>query len=201
MLLGEWKDTSGKYIQFTYVFSDYNDEKGIPWYSTNLKTSQESGKSYQLYLEPKEEKLVIGYVDVQTGVKTENFIITFEETAISVENKIDQKTYTLNCNFNYQKVIKGKAKLAYEHVSAMLLTFASPETTVITNCYVDYPTDNVYITIEYENGEGAKVTEQYEISIKDGEYQKRTFPYLATTNIDINELNQMLKDFLKNSQE
>lgn len=196
MLLGEWKDESGAYIKFTYVFTDYNDKNGTPWYSTNLQTSKEADKNYYYYFDYKNDNLIIGYTDVASGEKTENFVLTFNENAISLESKIENKTYTLLGNFEYEKVVKGKAKLAYEHIIGVISTFEAPEKIVITNCYVHYPNNHVLVTIEYENSSGTKVSEQYELTVSNGQYQKNVFPYLASSNVDIDELNQLIKDFL-----
>ena len=199
MLLGEWADTTGYIIRFTYVFTDYNDQNGVTGYETNLKTSKEAGKSYYYYFDHKDDNLIIGYEDIATNEKTDNLVLKFFEEYISVESKIESKTYTLYGNFEYNKVVKGKAKLAYEHIIGVISTFEAPEKIVITNCYVHYPNDHVYITIEYENDEGTKVKEQYELTVSNGQYQKKVFPYLAAQNVDANELNQMIQDFLKDN--
>ena len=200
MLLGEWKADNGAILRFTYIFDDYYDKNGRTAFETNLQTSKEAGKSYYYYFDYRDNNLIIGYTDVSTNENTENFVVSFHDTYISLENKINQTLYTLKGNFNYQKVIKGRAKLAYEHVTAVISTFNNPESTVITNCYV-HTDNNVYITIEYDGKDGEKKTEQYEISIANGQYKKRTFPYLATSNVDLTELNQMLKEFLANEEE
>ena len=197
MFLGEWKSSSGAIIRFTYIFDDYNDKNGVTALENNLKTSKQSGKAYYYYFDYRDNNLIVGYADVASGEKTDNFIISFEESSISLESLIENKEYKLLYNLDYQKVVKGKAKLAYEHIVGIIDTFENPEAIKITNCYVHYPNDHVYITIEYENDAGAKVTEQYEITIVDGEYQKKVFPYLASNNVKLDELNQLLKDYLE----
>ena len=70
MLYGEWKNANGDYINYTYVYDNYDNTSGSTWYGTNLPTSKISGNTYYYYAEVKDNKLVIGYQDKITEDKS-----------------------------------------------------------------------------------------------------------------------------------
>ena len=196
MLYGEWKDASGNCITYIYMYEDYNNTKGSAWYKTNLPTSEISGNTYYYYMDIKDDKLIIGYQDTVTEDKTDNFIITFNENKISVQNEINGTTYELSMSQGYSKVIKGSAKLAYVYIAKNIFSFMYPESVKITSCYVDYETKEVYATIQVMNGLGGTVNWDYKLYEVNGSYYKKDYNHNYQTNIDLDELNQKLQAYV-----
>lgn len=198
MLYGQWIDEEGNYINYRYCYTDYNNTNGRTWYSTNLKTSKISGNTYYFYTDIVDSKLIIGYQDQITEEETDNFIITFDQNSISVLNKNDNKTYTLNMNPNYHKVQKGNAKTAYIYIAKKILSFKAPNSVKVTQCYVDYETETVYATIMAANSFGGNTATEYKLYESLGQYYITDYSHNYSTNIDLDELNQKLQNYVAN---
>ena len=193
MLYGEWKDASGNYINYTYVYSDYNNTSGETWYGTNLPTSKISGNTYYYYTEVEGKNLIIGYEDKITEEKTDNFIISFKQNGISISNEINNKTYELPYNASYAKVQKGNAKLAYIYIAKQIFSFKYPASVKVTSCYVDYETKEVYATIQATNGFGGTNNTDYKLYETNGSYYITEYSHNYSTNVDLTELNEKLQ--------
>ena len=196
MLYGEWKDASENYINYTYVYKNYNNTSGNTWYNTNLPTSKISGNTYYYYKEVKDDKLIIGYQDKLTEDKTDNFIITFKETKIVVQNEINNITYELSMNEEYSKVQKGNAKLAYVCIAKKIFSFKYPGSVQVTSCYVDYEEQVVYATIQATNGFGGTNNTDYKLYEINGSYYITEYSHNYSTNVDLSELNQKLQAYV-----
>ena len=196
MLYGEWKDTDGNYITFTYIYNDYNNTTGSTWYGTNLPTSKISGNTYYYYTKVENENLIIGYQDRLTEDKTDNFVISFKESGISVLNKINNTTYELPYTASYSKVQKGNAKLAYIYIAKQILDFKYPSSVQVTACYVDYDTKEVYATIQATNGFGGTNNRDYLLYESNGRYYMTEYSHDYSTNVDLAELNQKLQAYV-----
>ncbi len=196
MLYGEWKDANDNYINYKYVYQDYNNTNGGTWYGTNLPTSKISGNTYYYYTEVKDDKLIVGYEDKLTEDKTDNFVITFNEKQITVQNKINNTTYELSMSQGYEKVQKGNAKLAYVYIAKKIFSFKYPGSVKITSCYVDYETKVVYATIQATNGFGGTNNTDYKLYEVNGSYYITEYNHNYSTNIDLSELNQKLQAYV-----
>ena len=196
MLYGEWKNANGDYINYTYVYEDYNNTKGDTWYGTNLPTSKIFGNTYYYYTEVNNNKLVIGYEDKITEERTDNFVITFNEDCISVESKVENKTYTLKLNSNYSKTRKDNAKTAYIYLAKNVFSFKVPSSVKVTQCYVDYEEKIVYATLQASNSFGGTVTTEYKLYTSGGKYYMDEYSHSYSSNIDLTELNEKLKNYV-----
>ena len=196
MLYGEWKNANGDYITYTYVYTDYDNTTGSAWYGTNLPTSKIDGNTYYYYKEVKDNKLVIGYQDKITEDKTDNFVITFNTNSITVESKIENKTYTLELNENYDKTQKGNAKTAYVYIAKHIFDYKVPSSVKVTQCYVDYDERIVYATIQASNSFGGTNTDEYKLYMIGNSYYMDEYSHNYSTNIDLTELNQKLQSYV-----
>lgn len=196
MLYGEWKDANDNYINYTYVYEDYNNTFGGAWYYTNLPTSRISGNTYYYYTEVKDDKLVIGYEDKLTEDRTDNFIIAFDEDRILVENLINGSDYKLMMSQGYDKVQKGNAKLAYIYIAKQIFDFKYPGSVKVTSCYVDYESKDVYATIQATNGFGGTNNTDYKLYERNGHYYIVEYDHSYSTNVDLTELNQKLQAYV-----
>lgn len=196
MLFGEWKNTNGDYITYTYAYEDYYNEAGQTWYGTNLTTSKLSGNTYYYYTKTAGNKLVIGYKDKLTEDRTDNFFISFHENSISVENKNNGITYTLTLNANYDKVQKGNAKTAYVYIAKHIFDYKVPSSVKVTQCYVDYDEKIVYATIQASNSFGGTISEKYKLYMIGNSYYIDEYSHSYSTNIDLTELNQKLQNYV-----
>lgn len=196
MLYGEWKDANDNYIAYTYVYKDYNNTYGSSWYGTNLPTSKISGNTYYYYTEVQDNKLIIGYEDRLTEDKTDNFVITFAENKIIVQNKIENTTYELSMNQGYSRVQKGNAKLAYIYIAKKIFNFKAPGSVKVTSCYVDYESEVVYATIQATNGYGGSNNTDYKFYEVNGTYYMTEYNHNYSTNVDLSELNRKLQAYV-----
>ena len=196
MLYGEWKNANGDYINYTYIYNNYDNTYGSTWYGTNLPTSKISGNTYYYYTEVKDNKLVIGYQDKITEDKTDNFVISFNTKSITVESKIENKTYTLELNENYNKTQKGNAKTAYVYIAKHIFDYKVPSSVKVTQCYVDYDEKIVYATIQASNSFGGTVTNEYKLYMIGNNYYMDEYSHNYSTNIDLDELNQKLQSYV-----
>lgn len=196
MLYGEWKDNNNYYIDYTYIYEDYNNTRGDTWYGTNLPTSKIGENTYYYYTEGREDKLVIGYEDKITEERTDNFIISFAENSIIVKNLINGSNYELFSSQGYEKVRKGNAKLAYICIAKKIFSFKYPESVKVTSCYVNYETQTVYARIQANNGLGGTINEDYKLYELFGSYYITEYSHNYSTNIDLSELNQKLQAYV-----
>ena len=196
MLYGEWNDQNNNYISYTYIYSDYNNTKGSTWYGTNLPTSKVSGNTYYYYIETEGDDLIIGYQDKLTEDKTDNFVINFNSSGLSVYNKNNSTTYQLTIDTNYDKVQKGNAKLAYVYIAKKIFSFKYPGSVKVTVCHVDYETKTVYATIQATNGFGGTNNTDYKLYESNGRYYITEYSHNYSTNIDLTELNQKLQSYV-----
>ena len=197
LLNGKWTNEDGKYISYTYVYYDYENTYGGAWLGHNLPNSKVDGNDYTYYTDIKDGKLVIGYEDTITEEQTDNYIITFEEDRISVENLIDQKTYVLKSDPDYTKVVKDNAKYAYFCLAKQINTFKNPGAVKVVGCYVDHVEKVVYAVIESTNGYGGVDTQDYGLYESGGRYYIEEYNHNYSTNIDLEELNAKLKELVK----
>ena len=200
MLYGEWKNANGDYISYTYKYENYDNTKGDTWYGTNLTTSKISGNTYYYYAEVKNNKLVIGYEDKLTEDKTDNFVIMFNTSSITIESIIENKTYTLDLNTTYEKAQKGNAKTAYVYIAKQIFNYKVPDSVRVTQCYVDYDEKIVYATIQASNSFGGTVSEKYKFYMIGNYYYKDEYSHNYPTNIDLDELNQKLQNYVSNGR-
>ena len=198
MLYGQWIDEEGNYVWYRYCYTDYNNTNGSTWYGTNLETSKISGNTYYYYTDVADNNLIIGYQDQITEEKTDNFIITFDQNSIAVLNKNDNKTYTLNMDPDYHKVQKDNAKTAYIYIAKKILSFKAPNSVKVTQCYVDYETKTVYATIMAANSYGGNTATEYKLYESLGQYYMTDYSHSYSTNIDLDELNQKLQNYVAN---
>lgn len=201
MLYGYWEDASGNYISYIYAYENYDNTTGGTWYGTNLQTSKKSGNGYYYYTKIDGKNFVIGYEDDITEEKTDNFLITFNKDRITVKNKNDNKTYELKYNKTIAKTEKDNAKNAYVYFAKNILNFKYPNSVKVTQCYVNNEnneTYEIYATVQASNGFGGTTNTKYWLYEIDGCYyiDEYTHNYTNTTNIDLDELNQKLSEFL-----
>ncbi len=196
MLYGKWTDSKGNYLDYTYIYENYSNTEGDTWYGTNIPNSKKDGQ-YYYYTDFDKELLVIGYQDAATEEKKDNFRISFSENSLTLKNLINSKTYTLNRVKDYEKVVKGSAKLAYDYLAKKILDFKSPKTVKVTQCMVDNEKKYVYAVIEGENTYGGNTKTLYRLYEKNGSIRMEEITYQSvSTNIDVDELNQKLKTYL-----
>ena len=196
MIYGYWKNASGKYISYRFIYEDYNNTYGSTWYGTNLATSKESGRAYYYYTAFEDNKLIIGYIDKLTEVKTNNFVITFNSNSIYVNSLIDNVTYYLEKDDSYEKIVRDNCKLAYSYIASHILTFYYPSTLEVTSCFVDYDRQEVFAVIKAANSSGTIVTVDYVFYMNDGECYMEKYEHNYGTNIDLEDLNRLLKDYI-----
>ena len=199
MLYGKWTDENGKYLTYTYVYTDYANTKGSSWFGTNLSTSKISGNDYYYYTKVEDGKLVIGYGDKITHEKTDNFVITFGDYKLTLESKIDGKTYELTYDQEYTKVEEGKAKYAYVCIAKKIFTFNYPESVKVIFCYVTTNNETCYATIQYTNSSGVTNNVEFKLYEKNGVYYITEYDHNYTSsNIDVDELNERLQNYVAN---
>ena len=196
MLCGKWTDKNDNFITLTYEYEDYNNTIGTAFFKTNLPSSRTSGNTYYYYTEARDGQLIIGYEDRLTEEKTDNFVITFNENKIEVQNKINKKNYYLSINEGYSKVQKGNAKLAYVYIAKKVFDFKNPGSVKVTSCYVDYENKVVYAAIQATNGYGALTTTKYKLYEVGGRCYITEENLNYSTNIDLTELNQKLQEYV-----
>lgn len=196
MLYGKWQDSNGNYIRFSYEYSNYNNTAGSTWYYTNLPSSKISGNNYYYYTKVENNNLIIGYEDTLTEERTNNFIITFGESEITVLNENNNKTYVLSLDKDYDKVQKGNARLAYIYIAKRIFDFKNPDSIKITCCCVNYETKKVYATIQATNSYGGTINTDYVFYESNGKYYFEKYSHDYSSNIDLSELNQKLQEYI-----
>ena len=196
MLYGEWKDSNENYIHYTYIYEDYNNTTGNTWYGTNLPTSKISGNTYYYYTSVNNNNLIIGYEDKITEEKTDNFIITFNENNILLENKNNNATYTLTLNSNYSKIQKDNAKTAYIYIAKHIFDYKVPSSVKVTQCYVDYNEKVVYATTQATNSYGGIVSKEYKLYKIGNNYYMDEYSHNYSTNVNLTELNNKLQSYV-----
>lgn len=192
MFFGKWVNDKGDFISLRYAYEDYNNTKGNSWYGNNLLTSQDPDRSYFYYTKVEGEKLIIGYQDRETAEKTDNYLITFRENGVTVWNNNDSTGYFLDRDPSFDGVQKGNARLAYNCLSKSLSSFDRPDTVEITGCYVDYGTKIVYAVIRYTDQSGRIRKHTYRLYEQNGQYTMEEYEHSYSSNVDLDELNQMV---------
>lgn len=195
MLMGEWKDSAGKYINYTYVYEDYDNTKGYFWFGTDLPNTKKAGSTYYYNIRTVGNTLVIDYEDQITNERVDNYTIAFNVDSITLFNAANNQTYVMTSNPAYSKVQKGNAKLAYECIAKQINTFKNPSSVVVTGCYVDYAEKVVYARIQATNGFGGTISTDYKLYEAAGYYHITESSYNYSTNIDLDELNNKLQTY------
>ena len=201
MLYGTWQDKDNNKISYTYVYENYNDTYGSSWFYTTLPTSKKANNDYYYYIDYKNEKAVIGYQDQITEDKTDNYIISFKESSIHLENLINNKSYDLFIDKTTEKVEKGNAKLAYIYIAKTIYNFKNPSSVEVTQCYVEHDTKTVYATIQAMNSFGGTIKTKYMLwknDATDSYYISEIQHSYNGSNIYLDELNKRLKNFINN---
>lgn len=194
-LLGEWFDGEGNYIRYTRRYTDFDNTKYNAYFLTNLTTSMNPDENYYFYFEYErilghdEHPLIVGYRHKTTRKETKNFEILFYDRCMSVKNLIDGKTYVMHKNQEYAGVIKDYSKTAYTGIINTLATIYQ-ESLVIEDCCVDR---NGLIIVNV-NIDGVEKT--YMIYKENGKYVYEETYYLADNNVDTEELNQKIQEYL-----
>lgn len=197
MLCGKWVDDAGNYISYTYNYKDFDDKYGGYMFGNNLKTSKVSGNSYYYYINYEDKNVIIGYKDQITSEEKDNFIVGFNESNITVENKNDKKTYEFTLDENTPKVKKGNAKTAYYCIAKKIFDFRYPASVKVTQCYVE-DDGYVYATIQAMNGYGATNNRKYRLYSIGDYYSISEYPHLYDgSNIYLDELNEKLAALVK----
>lgn len=194
MFYGEWKDADGNYISLSYVYSDYNNTKGDSWLSSNLSNSKKYGNTYYYYFETKDSNLIIGYKDKISEETTDNYIVTFNSNSITIYSKINSKTYFMSSNTDFEKIVRGNAKKAYIYIAKKIFSFKYPSSVKITKCHVTG--DIVYARIQATNGFGGTINSNYKLYESNGYYYISETSEVFDTNIDLDELNQKLQNYV-----
>lgn len=198
MLYGKWSDEAGNYISLQYTYKNYDNTWGSSTLSTNLKTSQESGASsyyyYYYFIDSTETGINVGYYPQHTADnpdKTINFEIKFFEDYIELDSKIDGNTYKLNAVPSFTKVVKDNAKTAYNYIIYNINSFKNPYSVEILDCYVD--DIFVYAKVRATNSWGGYGVDWYLFTVA---YVMEKTPTSPITNVDVDELNRMIQDYL-----
>ena len=201
MLYGTWQDKNDNKISYTYVYENYNDTYGSSWFNTTLPTSMKSDNDYYYYMDYKNEKVVIGYQDQITEDKTDNYLISFKESNIHLEILINSKSYDLFLDSATEKVVKGNAKLAYIYIAKNIYNFKNPESVKVIQCYVDHKAKTVYAIIQASNSFGGTIKTKYMLwknDATDSYYISEIQYSYNDSNVDLDELNKRLKNFVNN---
>lgn len=194
LLFGRWTNQTN-YIGLQRVYTDYNNTKYSDWFSYNMPNSKQSNREYYYYIEYINDKLVIGFKDKITEVKTDNYEITYTNSGMILNNLIENKVYNMTLDTTYQKEIKGNAKMAYEYIASIIRQYTNPQSVVILRCEVK--NEMVYIYSEASNQVGGKVQNYYVIMKVGNNYYINETSLFTNNNIDLEELNTRLQSFLK----
>lgn len=198
MLYGTWQDKNDNKITYIYVYKNYDNTRGSSWFNTTLPTSMKANNDYYYYLDHKNENAIIGYKDQITEDKTDNYIISFKESSIHLENLINNKSYDLFLDKTTEKVEKGNAKIAYIYIAKKIYDFKNPESVKVLQCYVNHKTKTVYATIQATNGFGGTIKNKYMLwknETTDSYYISENQHSYNDSNIDLDELNKRLKNY------
>ena len=198
MLYGKWSDANDNYISLQYTYKNYDNTRGSSTLSTNLKTSKDSGASsyyyYYYFADPTENGISVGYYPQHTAdnpEKTINFDIEFFENHIKLQSKIDGKEYILNNVTSFKKVVKDNAKTAYNYIIYNINSFKNPYSVEILDCYVDGSL--VYAKVRATNSWGGYGVDWYIFTVA---YVMEKTPTSPITNVDVDELNRMIQNYL-----
>ena len=194
MLYGKWMDDDSNYISYQYIYENYDNTQGNTWYGTNLPSSKISGNTYYYYIKTDENNVVIGYQDKLTEEQVDNFVITFEESGISVYNKNNKIKYELDMVKDYNKVVKGNARKAYIYIAKQIFDFKYPASVTVTACEVSG--DIVYATIQAQNGFGGTNNTTYMFYELSGKYYISESSKTISTNVNLSELNSKLQAYV-----
>ncbi|MCI6443625.1 MAG: hypothetical protein MR844_01625 [Clostridia bacterium] len=202
MLYGTWKDEKGNIFSYTYVCNNYYNTHASTWLQTNLPSSQKADNTYHYYIGYRKEKIVIGYEDQITETKTDNYVISYDKSSILVENLNNNTFYNLTLDTTVEKIQRGNAKLAYIYIAKNIYKFKNPGSVKVSQCYVEYSTKKVYVTIQAMNSFGGVIKTKYVLwknDTTDSYYiieDQHSYNY---SNVDLNELNNKLENYLKSN--
>ena len=196
MLYGKWEDNSRYYIEYTYVYEDYENQYGEEWLGTNLPSSKIDGNKYYYYIDTLDEKLIISYQDKITKEKTENFTIKFYANSIVLYNKTNNTNYELKRDVTFDHEVKDNARTAFIYFAKTISTFKAPETVKVKECHVDQNSKSAYAVIKYLNEYGVEVTADYKLYESDGKYYITEYEHTYSTNIKVDELNEKIQSFI-----
>lgn len=202
MLYGTWKDEKGNIFSYTYVCENYYNTRASSWLHTNLPSSKKADNIYYYYIGYRKEKIVIGYKDQITEAKTDNYVISYNQSSILVQNLNNNTFYNLSLDATVEKIQRGNAKLAYIYIAKNIYKFKNPGSVTVSQCYVEYSTKKVYVTIQAMNSFGGVIKTKYALwknDTTDSYYiieDQHSYNY---SNVDLNELNSKLKNHINSN--
>ena len=103
-------------------------------------------------------------------------------------------------NTTYEKAQKGNAKTAYVYIAKQIFDYKVPDSVKVTQCYVDYDEKIVYATIQASNSFGGTVSKEYKLYMIGNYYYMDEYSHNYSTNIDLDELNQKLQNYVSNGR-
>ena len=197
MLLGYWGQGE-IYIKNYCYYNDYNNTNLVSSLGIGIPTSKESGQSYYYYKESTDEGLVIGYESIITEDQTDNFLINFKENEITVFSYVENKTYNMKRSTTYTPpALKDNAKNAYIYLANVISNFYDPRSVVVNQCEYNALAESCYVSISAANRVGGTLAKTYWIDKFNGSYTIHEWPYgVDSSNVDINELNQKLQEYI-----
>ncbi len=182
-------------IKFTKQFTDFENTKSTTILNRrNLSDSRVSGRQYYYYTEYKEGKLYVGFQDVITEIKTDNYEISFIKEGMKLTNLIDNSTNVFEFDENSQVQIRDNAKKAYESIASVINQFNNPRSVVILRAYVVDDVVNIYVSAR--NSFGGEILNYYRVTKLGSNYLLRESTSFSINNIDLDELNSKLKVFV-----
>ena len=194
MINGLWTNEDGVVFRVIEAYTDYNNTVTDQSLRMNLVSSASKGGDYLYSFTSKSEKLVVNMIDNITDDVIENYIISFHEDSILLENLIENKTYILTLDDSVGRVFKSLAKHAYVCIARNLSIITDADITV---CYVDYDTFDVYVTTTAFYSGGFGVTKYYRLYEVDGYYFCEPVKHdYEESNIDLLELNNKLYEYM-----
>ena len=192
MLYGEWVDNKGVRRLKLY----YNDKEYGRWLFYDLPDSDNPGEEYYYRLKIDEGALVVSYKNKATGVEVENCYIYFHYDYMELLNLIDGKTYILYREDIEEDKWDEDVETAFWHIVMNIYMFScDPQSVEVNLCEVRG--DEVYARITGKDANGLTVKNTYYLYKENGSYRFRIVDYYVRNNINVVELNQRLKDFLK----
>jgi len=182
-------------IEFTKQFTDFENQKSTTILNRrSLSDSMVSGREYYYYTEYKEGKLYVGFKDVITEIKTDNYEISFIKEGMVLTNLIDNITNVFIFDENSQVQIRDNARKAYEAIASVINQFNNPRSVVILRAYVRGDVVNIYVSAR--NSFGAERLNYYSVTKLGSNYTLRESTSFSINNIDLDELNSKLKTFV-----
>ena len=90
--------------------------------------------------------------------------------------------------------------MAYVYIAKHIFDYKVPNSVKVTQCYVDYDEKTVYATIQASNSFGGTVSQEYKLYMLGNSYYMDEYSHNYSTNIDLDELNQKLQNYVSNGR-